>query len=188
MAIKKQITFEGLTYNLDDRDRVAAQTALKETGVATNYVQPVVNITSSTYAPTKAQSGTIFTLNLAAGITITLPAAEAGLIYEFHVGTTFTGDSWIINAASSADTLQGGILFYDVTDLGSMTKLSEGVDTIAWAQPAAADHQLVVDASTTTLTKGGNLGSHIKYQCITDALWYVSGQMIGDGTLVTPFT
>ena len=25
-AIKKQITFEGLTYNLDDRDRVAAQT------------------------------------------------------------------------------------------------------------------------------------------------------------------
>ena len=27
MAIKKQITFEGLTYNLDDRDRVAAQLA-----------------------------------------------------------------------------------------------------------------------------------------------------------------
>ena len=29
MAIKKQITFEGLTYNLDNRDRVAAQTALE---------------------------------------------------------------------------------------------------------------------------------------------------------------
>ena len=27
MAIAKQITFEGLTYNLDDRDRVAAQVA-----------------------------------------------------------------------------------------------------------------------------------------------------------------
>ena len=188
MAIKKQITFEGETYNLGTEERLAAHTAVKETGVATNFVQPVVNITSATYSPTKAQSGTIFTLNLAAGITITLPTAEAGLVYEFHVGTTFTGDSWIINAASSADTLQGGIKFYDVTDLGSMTKLSEGVDTIAWAQPAADDHQLVVDASTTTLTKGGNLGSHIKYQCITDALWYVSGQMIGDGTLVTPFT
>ena len=27
MAIAKQITFEGLTYNLDDRDRVAAAAA-----------------------------------------------------------------------------------------------------------------------------------------------------------------
>ena len=148
----------------------------------------IVDITAATYTVSPEQSGSIFTLNLAAGITITLPDAVAGLEYEFHVGTTFTGDSWIINAASSSDTLQGGIKFYDVTDLGSMTKLNESVATIAWAQPAAADHQLVVDASTTTLTKGGNLGSHIKYQCITSALWYVSGQMIGDGTLVTPFT
>ena len=29
MAIKKQITFEGITYNLDNRDRVAAQTAME---------------------------------------------------------------------------------------------------------------------------------------------------------------
>ena len=28
MAIKKQITFEGLSYNLDERDRVAADAAL----------------------------------------------------------------------------------------------------------------------------------------------------------------
>ena len=152
------------------------------------FRRQVVNITDSTYTVSPKQSGSIFTLNLAAGITITLPPAVAGLEYEFHVGTTFTGDSWIINADSSSDTLQGGIKFYDVTDLGSMTKMNENVATIAWAQPAAADHQLVVDASTTTLTKGGNLGSHIKYQCITSALWYVSGQMIGDGTLVTPFT
>ena len=152
------------------------------------FKRNVVNVTAATYTVSPEQSGSIFTLNLAAGITITLPDAVAGLEYEFHVGTTFTGDSWIINAASSSDTLQGGIKFYDVTDLGSLTALSESVATIAWAQPAAADHQLVVDASTTTLTKGGNLGSHIKYQCITSALWYVSGQMIGDGTLVTPFT
>ena len=152
------------------------------------FKRNVVNVTAATYTVSPEQSGSIFTLNLAAGITITLPDAVAGLEYEFHVGTTFTGDSWIINAASSSDTLQGGIKFYDVTDLGSLTAMNENVATIAWAQPAAADHQLVVDASTTTLTKGGNLGSHIKYQCITSALWYVSGQMIGDGTLVTPFT
>jgi len=30
MAIKKSITFEGLTYNLDDRDRVAAAAAINQ--------------------------------------------------------------------------------------------------------------------------------------------------------------
>ena len=159
-----------------------------DVGEFSAFKRNVVDITSATYTVSPEQSGTIFTLNLAAGITITLPPAEAGLEYQFHVGTTFTGDSWIINADSSSDTLQGGIQFYDVTDLGSHTAMNEGVATIGWSQPAAADHQLVVDASTTTLTKGGNLGSHINYQCITTALWYVSGQMIGDGTLVTPFT
>ena len=149
----------------------------------------VVEITAdATYAISVEQSGSIFVFAKADGIVATLPPAKAGLVYEFYVKTALTSNNYTVNADSSSDTLQGGIKFYDVTDLGSMTKMNENVATIAWAQPAAADHQLVVDASTTTLTKGGNLGSHIKYQCITDALWYVSGQMIGDGTLVTPFT
>ena len=78
-------------------------------GELSAFKRNIVNITAATYTVSPEQSGSIFTLNLAAGITITLPDAVAGLEYEFHVGTTFTGDSWIINAASSSDTLQGGI-------------------------------------------------------------------------------
>ena len=36
MAIKKEITFEGLKYNLDNRDRIAAAAALETFKDATN--------------------------------------------------------------------------------------------------------------------------------------------------------
>ena len=56
----------------------------------TTLKKAVTSITDSTKTVTAAESGTIFTLNRAGGITVTLPAAEAGLYYNFHVGTTFT--------------------------------------------------------------------------------------------------
>jgi len=42
---------------------------------------PVVSLTAATKTVTAAESGTIFTLNRAAGVVVTLPAAEAGLHY-----------------------------------------------------------------------------------------------------------
>ena len=66
----------------------------------TTMKQVVTSITDSTKTVTEAESGTIFTLNRAGGITITLPAAAAGLTYEFHIGTTFTGPL-TINADSA---------------------------------------------------------------------------------------
>ena len=181
--ITEQITFEGLTYNLDEKDRVAAQVAIKDATQSTQYKLPIVNATEATLAPTLAQSGTIFTLNRAGGITVTLPAAEAGLVYEFHVGTTFTGNM-IINAASDADTLQGVVQMHDKDEVGSVVVLNENIQTSAFAIPAAADHQLVADGDT----KGRFIGGHIVYKCITDSKWSVSGHLFGDGNAATPFT
>ena len=82
----------------------------------------VTSITDSTKTVTAAESGTIFSLNRAAGITVTLPAAAAGLTYEFHVGTTFTG-TMQIDAASSADTLQGMITLIDKDEVGGLAPL-----------------------------------------------------------------
>jgi len=143
------------------------------------YKRPVVNITASTSSPTAAQSGSIFTLNLAGGITITLPTAVAGLTYEFHVGTTFTG-SLIINAASVSDTLQGIItmapsLLATATNAGATTAI---------AGPAAADHQYIADADT----KGRLLGTRLKYTAITNAIWLVEGTAVTIGTCATPFS
>ena len=80
---------------------VTGATSLSSTLVGQLF--PVTSVTDSTLAPTAAQSGTIFSLNRAAGITVTLPAASAGIFYEFHIGTTFTG-TFILQGASSADT------------------------------------------------------------------------------------
>ena len=51
----------------------------------------VADVTTATYTVTAAQSGSILTLNRAAGIVVTLPTASSGLHYRFIIGTTFTG-------------------------------------------------------------------------------------------------
>ena len=145
------------------------------------YKRPVVNVTSGTYAPTAAQSGTLFTLNLAGGITVTLPTAAAGLTYEFHVGTTFTGTLTINANTSTTDTLQGAI------HMGTGLILNDGDDNVenwGYASPAAADHQYIADADT----KGRLLGTRIKYTAITDAIWLVEGFAITSGGIATPWT
>ena len=168
-----------------------SQTATQQEGIEvyetpitlTTIKAAVTSITDSTKTVTAAESGTIFTLNRAAGITVTLPAAAAGLTYDFHVGTTFTG-TMQIDAASSADTLQGMITIIDKDEGGGLAALNENIDTLAFVCPAAADHQIVADGDT----KGRFIGGMIKYTCITDAKWVVTGHLFGDGTAATPFT
>ena len=127
-----------------------------------------------------SDSGKVHVLDRAGGMTITLPAAKAGLSYEFHVKTTFTG-TLTINAASSGDTLQGVVVMCAV---GIAVQNNQAVATAGFANPAAADHQYVADADT----KGRLLGTHLVYKCMTDALWSVSGEAVTAGSVATPFT
>ena len=179
MAIKKQITFEGTTYNLDERDRVAAATAQQST-------LNVQSLTTATYTVTAEQSGTIFTFNRAAGVVVTLPAASVGLNFEFYVETALTSNNYTINAASTADTLTGFIRGIDIATLGSHIDNNDNVITTGVSIPAAADHQIVTNKTTT----GGLAGSYYRYRCVSDALWAVSGVNIcsSGATLATPFT
>ena len=71
MAIKKQITFEGKKYNLDERDRVAAATAFNG---GYGYT---IEAKAASYTLTAADMGKIFTNRGASGtITFTLPDAS----------------------------------------------------------------------------------------------------------------
>ena len=151
--------------------------------LALNHKVNVVAVTDSTLAPTVAQSGSIFTINRAAGCVVTLPAAAAGLNYSFHVGTTVTSNAFTINAASSADVLQGAVVSIDKDTPGNVVATNAGA-TLAIDAPVAADHQIVQDGDT----KGRFLGTKIDYVCITDAIWHVSGVTFHDGTLATMFT
>ena len=148
-----------------------------------HYIRNVVSATSNTTL-TVAQSGSVCTGNKADGITITLPAAATGLTYAVHVGTTITSNAFTITGATSDDTMQGQLITNDFTDLGSLTVLNENVATVGFDQPAAADHQIVMDGTT----KGGKLGSYVNCVAISAAIWHVDGFLSSDGSLATCFT
>ena len=147
------------------------------TGLA--YRTAIVESSASTLAPTIAQSGTIFSLTTANAVTVTLPAAQAGLHYEFFIPVTKTG-TLTIDTASSADVLVGAI---SMTTVNGVVRTNAG-DTTAFASPAAADHQYVADADT----KGRGAGTHIVYKCMNAEQWNVSGMAISAGATVTPWT
>ena len=151
--------------------------------LALNHKINIVASTASTLAPTVAQSGSIFTINAAAGCVVTLPAATAGLNYGFHLGTTVTSNTFTVNAATSSDTLQGAVVCVDKDSLGAVVATNAGA-TLGIDVPIAADHQLVQDGNT----KGRFLGTKIDYVCITAAIWHISGVSFHDGTLATMFT
>ena len=171
-------TTGAVTTNLD----VDTSGNISTTGTLNNLFS-VTSITDATYTPTTAQSGTIFSLNRAAGVTVTLPAAAAGLFYEFHIGTTFTG-SFILQGASSSDTFQGIVFQLDKDELGCVVGLNEDIDTAGWNIPAAADYRLTMDADT----DGRFIGGHIRCVAITDAIWLLNGHVFGDGTVSHSFS
>ena len=176
--ITKNSTTGAITTNLD----VDTSGNISTTGTVNNLLS-VTSVTDATLTPTTAQSGTIFTLNRAAGITVTLPAAAAGLFYEFHIGTTFTG-TFILQGASSSDTFQGMVFQLDKDELGSVVALNENIDTAGWNVPAAADYRLTMDADT----DGRFIGGHIRCVAITDAIWLLNGHVFGDGTVSHSFS
>ena len=106
--------------------------------------------------------------------------------YEFYVETALTSNNYTVNAAGTGDTLTGWLFSWDIADLGTATLLNENVATVGFSVPAAADHQLVTNKTTT----GGLKGSHWKYTCITDALWSVTGYNVvsSAAAIATPFT
>ena len=176
--ITKNSTTGAITTNLD----VDTSGNISTTGTVNNLLS-VTSVTDATLTPTTAQSGTIFTLNRAAGITVTLPAAAAGLFYDFHIGTTFTG-TFILQGASSSDTFQGMVFQLDKDELGSVVALNEDIDTAGWNTPAAADYRLTMDADT----DGRFIGGHIRCVAITDAIWLLNGHVFGDGTVSHSFS
>ena len=153
------------------------------TALVLNTLRNVAAFTASTTL-TVAQSGSVITGNAAAGMTVTLPAAAAGLQYSIHVGTTITSNAFTITGATASDVMQGQLISNDFTDLGTLTIMNENVATVAFDQPAADDHQIVMDGTT----KGGKLGSYVNCVAISAAIWHVDGFLSSDGSLATCFT
>lgn len=158
------------------------QTVRLQDGEGAAYVyqmgHQITNVTTATKTLTAADAG-IVTLNRAAGIALTLPAATAalaGLQYRILVGTTFTGAATVAVAADpGTDVMMGtAILFAD------------GGDTaVAFATAADSD---TLSLFGTANSNGGIRGAQAVITCVGAGLWHVEYVSDAGGTEATPFS
>lgn len=160
-----------LTLSLDGTDITAVETLR-----AVDASAKLVSATAATLAVTEAShAGKIIALNLASGITVTLPAATGtGNVYEFVVGTTVTSNSYKIQVADATDVMDGMVHTADDT-----------------ATPVPGVWVTAADTDTITLngsTQGGLIGDTIRLIDIAANQWVVHGVLKQSGVEATPFS
>jgi hypothetical protein len=138
------------------------------------FSNPILNVATSTYATPSTAAEKLITLNRAAGIAVTLPAAiGSGDKYRFVIGTSVTSNSTTFTKKSgSSDTFVGQI----------ETSTTTGATTNGFCESlGGADVTITMNGSTT----GGLIGSYYEFEDIASAVWRVSGANLGSGSLAT---
>ena len=134
----------------------------------------IVNATAATLTVTEAlHDGRVITLNRAAGVAVTLPAATGGGT-KLHIinGTTDTSNTSTIKVVGN-DTMTGSALVaQDAADTAVMFETAVDSDTITWN-------------GTTT---GGIKGDSVELIDIATDLWWVRVVGSATGTEATPFS
>jgi len=138
----------------------------------------IESVTSSTRVLTKADHKKTFVLDLAAGIAVTLPEANAenvGFEVDMIVKTTFTGAA-TVKSSRSADIWFGRALMGNDSD------------------NAVVDFPCVVGSTIDTLdmlgtgnSTGGMAGQTMRFKCVGVNLWHVAVRGDAAGTEATPF-
>ena len=158
---------------------LASKGQLISRGGLTPGEDSVVNATASTLAVTQHNhAGKVVTLNRAAGIAVTLPAAEgSGLEFEFLVGTTVTSNTTTIKVANASDVF-----------VGFVAQAADGGATSNLYETAATDDTITLNGSTT----GGIKGDRFKLRDVkldgTNAVWVLDGLTSATGTEATPLS
>jgi len=132
------------------------------------------NVTASAYTAQVGDSGKVVTLNRAAGIAVTLPAATgSGAHYRFFLGTTVTSNSTTIKVANASDTM-----------VGTAITLQDAGDTMVGFE-ASGTHDTITWNGTTT---GGIKGDMAELIDVAANLWFVKVTGSGTSTEATPFS
>ena len=143
----------------------------KSSGVS-NFDNKVEFLTASKTL-TSNDSGKVFVLSVAGGLTVTLPSAAPGLNFKFVVGTTFT-TAGLINTAATDELYVGTLMLVDpatATDMNAFSADVSNDDTIDLGSAA----------------QGWLQGGWFNLVATSSTTWHVDGQLVGDGTLATPF-
>lgn len=136
----------------------------------------VISGLGATLALNENQSGSVISLDRAAGTTVTLPAAcLPGTYFEFIVATTVTSNSDKIITGAGTELMVGGILNCD-TDSSNAT--------IVFPSLVASSN---ISVNLNGSTKGGLKGDYIRVTKVDSVTWQVGGQVNGTGVVATPF-
>ena len=142
------------------------------TGMVSGALQAVSTYTT-TAAPTSSQSGAVLLWNAAAGFTITLPAPVVGVQFLLAVLTSVTSSNHKVITNSASVFLVGGV--------------SMGEVAATTAPMFAADGTSIRSVTMNGTTTGGLIGTYMEVTCINATQWLIQGQVLGSGTLATPF-
>jgi len=165
---------ETTNFDIDASGNVSGTGTMKMTG-ATNLVKDYESITTATKTLTTADSGTVYGFNKADGIVVTLPTPAAGVHYTFLVETTFTSAGQIKTATTDGtDGFLGTAFVFDTGEIGETDNF----------HPAASND--VIDLGA--VEQGWLTGGFIRLTGVNTTTWFVEAFLMGDGTLVTPFT
>lgn len=137
------------------------------------------NLTASATL-TLADADSPITINAAAGLTVTLPAATgSGAKFSMMIGTTVTSNSVVIRVASASDWYAGAI--WAATDNAS--DVTVAFETATGAIGSRSD-TITLNGSTT----GGLAGDRFDFTDIGSGQWELTGWMSATGTEATPLS
>ncbi len=94
---------------------------------------------------TKADSGTVYFLDAAAGATVTLPALADGLHFKFIVGAAFATTNWIIDSAEG-DNINGIIMDMGATVAGVPASGEDQINFVLSAESIGDWVELIADS------------------------------------------
>lgn len=136
----------------------------------------VVTVTTTNVTLTREDyDGKHISLNRAAGITATLPAATASTVgteFNFYIPTSLSGTTKI-KAANASDTIMGRV-FVDAS-------LASNAD-VSFSAGSTAD-----TVSLNGTTTGGKKGDHWRLFVLASNQWAAYGETQATGVAATPF-
>jgi hypothetical protein len=151
---------------------VSGNLAVTGTSALTGLVSGPRKVYNAVTTLTAADSGAFCIWGTAAGYTYTLPAAAAGLWFDFLVGITIT------SSAAKVVTASGDFL------LGNFIQSTDGTYTSA---SHAADGSTITSWNGNGTTTGGLVGDWLRVVAISGTQWYVHGMGRATGAEATPF-
>lgn len=120
------------------------------------------------------ESGALCLFDRAAGIVYTLPTAVPGTYFDFLVTTTVTSNAAKVITGAGTELLIGALVNVDTDSSNAVA---------AWTGNGSSHVAVSMNGTTT----GAVAGTKLRFTCLSTTRWMVEGNVLGTGTVATPF-